>query len=296
MAGATVARKNPGGGGKMPPCNAIRGRRPELQNCRIGDLLVDATYQRGLENKTSRRLIAAIARDWDWRLYTPLAVARRRDRDAGEALYVFDGQHRLAAARLRGDLYDLPCFITESSGADDEARAFLAINRQRRPLSTLDLFKADLASGSPDEVRLMNLIAAAGLDLATHTNWPAWKPGQIGNVSGIRSAFQRHGEAVTARALGILSRAFAGQVLRFGGTIFPGIVAALAEVPPPGGDDELLEMVLAGQEQLDWVRDFEQRAADRSISRRSAGGIVLHEAWSEAAAEVADDDSESAAA
>jgi hypothetical protein len=48
----------------------------------------------------SQALIRQIARHWDWDLCLPLVVSRRAD----GSLYVIDGQHRLAAARIRGDI------------------------------------------------------------------------------------------------------------------------------------------------------------------------------------------------
>jgi ParB-like chromosome segregation protein Spo0J len=68
---------------------------------------------------------------WDWSLCQPLAVAKRDD----GGLMVVDGQHRLEAARLRGDIEDLPCVVTAYRNAGDEAAAFVALNQQRRPLA-----------------------------------------------------------------------------------------------------------------------------------------------------------------
>ena len=76
------------------------GQLPVLQYCMPAQLAVDAAYQRSIETQESQRLIARIARGWDWRLCQPLVVSLRADRQ----LYVVDGQHRLEAARLRGDI------------------------------------------------------------------------------------------------------------------------------------------------------------------------------------------------
>ena len=123
--------------------NPIRGRRPAPMNCTIGELNVDPSYQRSVENGPSRVLIRKIAREWDWSLFQLLVVSRRPD----GALYVVDGQHRLEAARLRRDLYDLPCSVYDFATTGDEADAFVAINQQRKPLGALDLFRAAVEGG-----------------------------------------------------------------------------------------------------------------------------------------------------
>jgi ParB-like chromosome segregation protein Spo0J len=52
---------------------------------------------------------------------------------------VVDGQHRLAAATLRGDIAHLPCVITSLMPTlGDEAAAFVALNQNRKPLQPLD--------------------------------------------------------------------------------------------------------------------------------------------------------------
>lgn len=265
-------------------CNPIKGRRPVLQNCRIPELEIDPEYQRTIERRCSQALIRRIARDWDWRLCRPLVVARRRD-GGEERFFVVDGQHRLAAARLRGDLYDLPCTVVEYADPAEEAAAFVALNQQRRPLGPIDLFKADLAAGDEETRAVIAAIEAAGLSLAPHLTSTAWKPGMIGNVGGIRKARKDYGADVADRALVVLGGAFAGQVLRYAGTLYPGIVAALAD-PPAGADDELLVMILAEDDQTTWRTKIGERRARLGCGSRRAAEIEISEAYAEAAAEM----------
>ncbi|MFC3097345.1 DUF6551 family protein [Alteraurantiacibacter palmitatis] len=265
-------------------CNSIRGRRPVLQNCTIAELEVDPRYQRSLEAKSSQALIRAIARDWDWNQCDPLAVGRR-EVDGRERFFVVDGQHRLAAARLRRDIYDLPCVVSACDDLAEEVASFVGRNRRRRPLSKLDLLRAGIAGQDEKSVALMQMLAAAGLQLAPHTNFNSWKPGVIANVSGIERARREHGDIVTSQALRVLAVSFEGQVLRYAGTIFPGIAAALA-APPEGADDELLIMLLSAEEQSVWARDIGSCAASAGIHLRRAAEIVISKAFEEAAAEM----------
>lgn len=124
--------------------NAPKGVRPSLEFRPLGDLHLDDSYQRSIDIGPSQKLVRKIAVNWDWGLCQPLIVAKRDD----GSLWVVDGQHRLAAARLRPDIYDLPCVVVHSAAASDEAAMFVALNQQRRPLTALDLFRASLEAGA----------------------------------------------------------------------------------------------------------------------------------------------------
>jgi hypothetical protein len=51
----------------------------------------------------------------------------------------------------------------------------------------------------------------------------------ISNVGGVEASWRQHGAEVTRIALRALGQGFSGQVLRYAGTIFPGIAAVAAE-------------------------------------------------------------------
>lgn len=180
----------------------------------------------------------------------------------GGGLFVVDGQHRLEAARLRGDLTDLPCVVNVSGGAAEEAKAFVAINRTRKPLARFDLFRADLEAGDSHALAVMAVITKAGLSLAPHTNTTAWRPGMIGNLGGILRAWAKDGPAAVGLGLEALALAFPDEVLRFAGTIFPGCSAVFAAHPdaPPAVLAKLLSV--HGQPCLaEWVRERREALA-----------------------------------
>jgi hypothetical protein len=137
----------------------------------------------------ARLLVNRIARDWDWSLCQPLLVGRRPE----GPLMVVDGQHRLAAARLRGDISDLPCVVVPFGSTGQEAAAFVALNQHRRSLSAIELFNAALTSGDQESAEIMRLIEQAGLSIAKHSNYTAWRPGQVSNISGIRRCYRSYG-------------------------------------------------------------------------------------------------------
>lgn len=245
-----------------------RGRRPVLQNIPVAELAIDPTYQRSIENGPSQALIRRIATRWDWGLCQPLVVSSR---DNGAALFVIDGQHRLEAAKLRGDIGDLPCVVMAYPDAASEAANFVELNQRRRPLNSIELFRAALAGGEPEALDIADAVREAGLKIASHTNNKHWKPGEVGNVGGLRLAFKRHGKPTLTQALLIMGLAFQGQQIRFAGTLFPGIAALCA-----AGDAAGLTKLLRVRSQDQWrTLILQARAADSNLDSYRASVVVL---------------------
>jgi hypothetical protein len=273
------------GGGRSPArlkFNPITGSLPVLQYCAPEQLLIDESYQRSLEVESSQALIRRIAQQWDWGLYQPLFVARRND----GGLYVVDGQHRLAAAVLRGDIAQLPCVVSHFDSAEQEAGAFVALNQQRRPLSALDLFKAALTAGDADALLIKQCLDESGLSLANTTNNQTMKAGQIGNIGGLQRCKRTYGATVLGASLKVLARAYPQQVLRYAGSIFPGIVAVVAgEVHHRTALNDLIDRLAAhvgAEPQHAWYRRFAQALADDHLLKRSqAAERVLRASWIE---------------
>lgn len=262
--------------------NPPLGRMPVLQFCAPGELQVDAGYQRSTEGESSQSLIRRLAMFWNWDLCLPLVVSRRRLED-GETLFVIDGQHRLEAARLRGDIVQLPCMVKEYASAADEAASFVHLNQQRRALTKLDLFKAAVASEDPEACAIVAAMTAAGLSIAPHSNYTAWKPGMVSNIGGIENAWRTHGGRVTSLALAVMADAFAGQVLQYAGTIFPGIAAVVEDEvdkrTDPSRRAQLVAMI-GGRSQNDWRRDVMCARADNpNLKFAKASAEVLREHW-----------------
>lgn len=272
-------------------CNPIKGRRPVLQNLNCHELKIDHGYQRAIDNGQSKQLIARIARDWDWAMCQPLVVAERSTTQ--DELFVIDGQHRLAAARLRGDIYELPCVVVRTNGIEAEAAMFRQMNGTRQPLSRLDLFKAALASGDSAARALSSAIAAAGPKLATHTNNASWGPGVIGNIGSLSKSWKSPGPAATSLALYVLGAAWRGQPLRQSGTLFPGILAVCADelkknarLTAESEEIEMLAEMVGEAAQEHWLRDIHMvRAENPGLVFEAASQRIFRKAWGELMAE-----------
>jgi hypothetical protein len=272
--------------------NPPLGLLPVLQYCAPEQLLIDADYQRSLQAANSQTLIRRIAMHWDWGLCQPLFVARRAD----GKLYVVDGQHRLEAAKLRADIWQLPCVVTSFESSAEEAAAFVALNQQRRPLTALDLFKAALAAGDFEASQIVLAVEEAGLSIATTSNNRDCPPGMVQNIGGLRNCYRVHGLPVLTAALDVLAQAYKGQVLRYAGSIFPGIVTIVADEMKldagftEGGRFALLTEMIGGAEQIEWYKDFTALLArEPMLNRKVATERVFRSAWSECTTELLDE-------
>lgn len=259
------------------------GLMPALQYAPPDMLAIDAKYQRSIESRASQRLIANIAKNWDWSLCMPLVVARRPEQ---VQFFVIDGQHRLAAAKLRGDIQQLPCVILNYPTAESEAADFVALNTRRAPLNALDIFRAALASGDAEAAAIMAMIDAAGLVVARHNNTATWKPGWISHIPGIATAQKMHGDRVVRPALSILAQAWPDQVLHRAGTLWPGIVAIVAQEVASCVDEDdsahlwpLVADMLGTQTQSHWATAITRYGADHELPRRAAVQQYLKREW-----------------
>lgn len=128
-----------------------------------GLLKVDSRYQRALNDAKRLR----IASNFNWAAFGVLIVARRDD----GSLWVIDGQHRLMAAQSRSDVKEVPAVIFEfGDNIMDEATDFLIANKDRKPLTGVDSFKAMVVSEDPTALEVQRMIYSAGRTVGDSTS------------------------------------------------------------------------------------------------------------------------------
>ncbi len=219
--------------------NKPTGSRPSIEWVLVADLKVDDTYQRDVENRTSRTLIASIARNWDWRMCMPLVVSRRDD-----GLYVIDGQHRQASALERGDIDQLPCMISRYASLAEEAEMFVRMNRARRQMNRLDDFHAAQVSGDSDAVAVANLIESVGFSVSRRTGSASWVPGEVAFTSSISTIRRKHGDGIVRDTLQMMADAFPDERLTAGSSIFTALCRTIINPPPELDRDRLFRALL----------------------------------------------------
>lgn len=227
---------------------AAKGNPPSVENRSPTELRLDDSYQRSTDNGASKALIKRIATGWDWRMCLPLVVSKRDD----GSLWVIDGQHRLAAALLRGDIQFLPCCVGVYGSVADEAAMFVAMNRARKPMNRLDDFHAAIASGDSEAIEITKLITDAGFTVSRKTGSQSWRPGEVAFTSAISKVLRKHGAKVCADALRTMQEAWPGEVLNAGASMFTALTK-LAISPPVGFDHDRLFRALRKRTQREWA-------------------------------------------
>jgi hypothetical protein len=256
------------------------GMPPSIELRHPAELLVDDSYQRSVETEASQKLIRRIAVDWDWRMCLPLVVSRRDD-----GFYVIDGQHRLAAAQLRGDIPFLPCCVSTYAGIAEEAAMFVAMNRTRRAINRLDDFHAATAGGDEDALVVRQLILDAGFKVARKTGSQSWVPSEVAFTTSIEKVMRKHGQKACADALALMAEAFPDEVLNAGASVFLALTKLAVAGSTP--DRDRLFRALLTYDQKGWASfllGIKGGVEDRALALRSALIMAYDDAVIEVAA------------
>lgn len=135
------------------------GTRGELRYVDKALLYVDHAYQRpAREGK-----VMELARSWWWMACGVIVVVQRRD----GRLVVVDGQHRVLAAMKRSDVKDLPCIVFQSDEVEEEAQAFLDCNANRKPVTSVDKFRAKTMAGDRVAQLVETLVHKSGRSVSS---------------------------------------------------------------------------------------------------------------------------------
>jgi len=116
----------------------------------INNLIVDSRYQRDTRSTRSQSNIIKIAEHFEWAKFSPLTVTNA---DKKGFYAIIDGQHRFEAAKMLGDIEELPCWIVPQSSLKVQADVFVDINKNRVAINPYEIYKAQVAAG--DEKALM---------------------------------------------------------------------------------------------------------------------------------------------
>ncbi len=177
------------------------GEKPSLKWVAPTDLLVDATYQRDLSER-SIRLIRRMIEGFNWnRLKPPIVV------QAGPAsLHIVDGQHTAIVAATLG-IPQIPVFIVKADTVDERARAFVGHNSDRVVVSPFDIYRALLASGHPEAMDVDNVCKRAGVRIRNISPSSAIAEGDCPAVGTIRQLVKRRGVIHARKVLQCLVKA-----------------------------------------------------------------------------------------
>jgi hypothetical protein len=99
-----------------------------------------------------------IAAEFDWWFFQIVVVVQRND--LGGRLEVAEAGHRVRAARLRGDIPEVPAIIHVVDTAAEAATIFTTINDQRRAMAFEAAHKAGCIAEDPTHLRVKEAFSA----------------------------------------------------------------------------------------------------------------------------------------
>lgn len=179
----------------------VEGEKPSLAWVAPTSLLVDATYQRDLSDR-STKLIRKMVESFAWNRVKPPIVVRAGD----EGLHIVDGQHTAIAAATLG-LAEIPVFIVQADSMDERARAFVGHNSDRVRVSSFDIYRALLTSGDPDAMDVDNVCRRAGVRLRTMSPGSVIAEGDTAAIGVVSKLVQRRGVIPARKVLQALVKA-----------------------------------------------------------------------------------------
>lgn len=221
--------------GRKPAQPAPRdfGPKPELLWLPVTRLSIDMRYQRSLESRRSQRLVEHIAHNFSWKKFGTLSVSPL----GLDAYALWDGQHRVAGARLAG-VTEVPCSSNIAPSAAEQAELMVSANRDRVAMHIFSLHHALLMAGDPQHVALADVCRAADVEIVRYPI-PASKllPNQTLAIGALKKIIKLRGDEIAVKALGILRTAYPGVAGALRAHLIEGIATVLATRPGTPIDD-----------------------------------------------------------
>lgn len=168
-----------------------------LRWVRLGDLHISPRAQREFRPAWADHLYSG----FDPEKFEPPHVNQRGDRQ-----FVVDGQHRIAALRRwLGDGWEdqqIQAWTYELSTEEMEARLFLHLSRNRKPLQAFEDFRIAVTAKEPDETDIERLVNANGQKISQNR-----KEG-IGAVGTLKRVYRRSDPETFAKTIRIIDGAY----------------------------------------------------------------------------------------
>nr|WP_295834762.1 DUF6551 family protein [uncultured Azospirillum sp.] len=189
-------------------------------------LRIDPRYQRNLSDKSKTQIKRMVER-WRWEKCQPLTVTEI----GGDLFAVVDGQHRAAAALLHPQVDELPCWIIRTEEVKEQAKVFVAVNADRTPMTTLQMFRGKLIAGDPDAVQVLNVCTRSGIEIAYHISNTSKRlpPRHTQSVATIRKLIAKYGERPVVRALSALASAYREVPDQLRGPVIEAVVTLVVQ-------------------------------------------------------------------
>ncbi|WP_434795696.1 DUF6551 family protein (plasmid) [Streptomyces albidoflavus] len=180
---------------------ATKPLRKFYAEIRVGDLHVDQTLDSArlfgtitsedagpsTQRKKDVAWTARLRKMWDPFSLLPAIVSLRED----GRHYLLDGQHSTdVAVEKEGPDFLRDCMVYEGLSAEQEAKLFLAANRDRKAVKPFDIFRVSITAGDPRNTRILEEVESRNLGISGSTS--ANKIGAVQALTAIAVMDEKH--------------------------------------------------------------------------------------------------------
>lgn len=238
----------------MTGINRNVGEKPELDWIDVERIDVDSNYQREIKGN----LVERILKNFSWAKFGAVVLSRQE----GGRFTIVEGQHRWKAATLHPDISRIPAVIVRHDDVAGEAESFIAINRDRMAVTSIEQFWAGLTAGDDMAIRISKVLKSANCDVVPASGH--YRPNLTNAVSALDRCLKRYGDGSTKRALLIIRAAWPNDAKALRGTLITSIARIIHTNKADVQDPELVRAI-AGE-------SFAQLTAHAEGFRKLSGG------------------------
>lgn len=154
---------------------------PDTKILDLSKLRVNRSYQR----LTNIPLIKRIVKKFTENAGMMILVARRKG-DSKDVYYIIEGQQRAVSIRARG-YKAARCIVINLDDVIEEARTFIAINKERRAVSPAKQFQVEVLAGDNDAATKLNsAVVKAGFVIHEHDGFRRVKaPSKLAKIASV---------------------------------------------------------------------------------------------------------------
>ena len=222
----------------------------------IKNLVSNQKYQRNL----SQSHIAKAAANFDIYQINPVKISRRDGIN-----YVFNGQHIIEIIALVSGSRDTPvwCMIYDELVYEHEADIFANQQKFVKPLSSYEVFIANLEAGNDDQLIIRDLVESYGLKMSASRG-----PCTICAISTVEQIYQKYGYHGLNRVLRLIVGTWEGDINSFSSNILNAVAKLISVFGDKLNDDIFKEKVGA----------VSVKQLTRTAKERHAGSMGFAEA------------------
>ena len=173
------------------------GPIPKMKWVDVELLKIDGNYQRDVVPS----IVQYIINNFNWMYFQPPTIC-----PSSEGFYwVIDGQQRSRAAKLHPHISKIPCYIIDVPTTEEQAKAFITINQQRRSVNPVNLYWAGLTAKDPKYLAVERVLRQAGADVVPLLGTLGIK--KTNSVGALVRLVKIHGEVIVGSVIRVLCEA-----------------------------------------------------------------------------------------